>query len=95
VDGSRLVRVSDAGGEMSDLFGGLEESFREEWRDMPEFIQGKQEPYAKIIVRFSCKEDLEEFAKLIGQKLTPNTKSIWHPQLTRGLNSNLRYVDES
>jgi hypothetical protein len=80
---------------MSDLFGGLEESFREEWRDMPEFIQCKQEPFAKIIVRFSCKEDLEEFAKLIGQKLTPNTKSIWHPLLTRGLNSNLRYVDES
>ena len=48
---------------MSDLFGGLEESFREEWRDMPEFIQGKQEPYAKIIVRFSCKEAWKSLQK--------------------------------
>lgn len=89
------MRISDETYKMSDLFGGLEESFREEWQNMPEFIQGKQEPYAKIIVRFSCKKDLEDFAKIISQKLTPNTKSIWHPQLTRGLNSNLRYVDES
>ena len=95
MDGQGLVRLQDEDKQMTDLFGGLEESFRSEWQGMPEFVQEKQEPYAKIIVRFSCKEDLEEFARIIGQKLTPKTKSIWHPQLTRGLNSNLRYVDES
>ena len=51
----------------------------EEWVDMPEFIQEKQEPFAKIIVRFETQKDLDQFAKLIGQKLTPKTKSIWHP----------------
>ena len=45
---------------------------------MPEFIQEKQEPYAKIIFRFKS-EDLQEFAKMIGQNLTNKTKSSWHP----------------
>lgn len=51
----------------------------EHWESMPEFTQEKQEPFAKIIVRFNSQADLDDFAKLIGQKLTPKTKSIWHP----------------
>ncbi len=66
-----------------------------EWVDMPEFVQEKQEPYACIKVRFENQEDLEEFAKLIGQPLTNKTKSIWHPKLVRGINSDKRYTDES
>jgi hypothetical protein len=49
------------------------------WVGMPEFKQEKVEPYAKIIVRFDSEDDLQEFAKLIDQKLTNKTKSIWHP----------------
>jgi hypothetical protein len=67
----------------------------DEWKDMPEFVQERQDPYAKIIIRFETKEDLEEFAKLINQKLTQKTKSIWHPELQRGIHSAKRYVDES
>ena len=66
-----------------------------EWDGMPEFIQKKQTPYSKIIVRFENEKDLQEFAKLIGQKLTNKTKSIWHPQLVRGKNSKKRYKNES
>ena len=49
------------------------------WQDMPEFEQEKQEPHAKIVFRFESEEDLQEFAKLIGQKLTNKTKSAWSP----------------
>ncbi len=49
------------------------------WGGMPEFEQERQEPYAKIIFRFESEEDLNEFASLIGQKLTAKTKSSWHP----------------
>lgn len=66
-----------------------------EWEGMPEFIQVKQEPHAKIIVRFDSEESLQEFAELIGQKLTKKTKSIWHPKLVRGINSHKRYKNES
>ena len=67
----------------------------EEWENMPEFVQEKQESYAKIIVRVGSKEALDELSTLIGQRLTKETKSIWHPQLVRGANSSKRYVDES
>ena len=67
----------------------------EEWVGMPEFVQEKQRPYSSIIVRFATKKDLDEFSILISQKLTDKTKSIWHPQLVRGINSAKRYVDES
>lgn len=49
------------------------------WVEMPEFVQEKKEPFAKIIIRFETEEDLQDFAKIIDQKLTPKTKSIWHP----------------
>lgn len=73
---------------MSDLF--QDENL---WVGMPEFRQEKQEPYSQIIVRFATKEDLEEFSKLINQKLTEKTKSIWHPELERGIHSGKRYVE--
>lgn len=73
---------------MTDAF-----NVNDEWKGMPEFIQEKQKEYAKIIVRFDNEEDLQEFANLIGQKLTNKTKSIWHPQLIRGQNSGKRYID--
>jgi hypothetical protein len=75
---------------MSDLFG--DES---EWVGMPEFVQEKQEPFSQIIVRFETEADLMEFAEMIGQPLTAKTKSIWHPQLQRGINRDKVYVDES
>lgn len=78
-----------------ELFDDLESIVECEWKNMPEFVQEKKEPYAKIIVRFDSQESLNEFSNLIGQKLTKKTKSIWHPQLVRGLNANKRYVDES
>lgn len=66
---------------MNDLFK-LEEQepeWKSEWKDMPEFIQEKKDAYAKIIVRFENESDLQDFANIIGQKLTNKTKSIWHP----------------
>ena len=58
---------------------------------MPEFIQEKQEPYQKIIVRFECEQDVIDFAEKIGQKITPKTKSIWHPKLIRGKDQHKEY----
>ena len=49
------------------------------WVGMPEFCQERKEAHAKIIFRFENEEDLQEFAKLIGQRLTSKTKSSWHP----------------
>lgn len=56
-----------------------EKVWKKEWVDMPEFVQEKQKPHAQIVFRFENEEDLQEFAKMIGQKLTNKTKSSWHP----------------
>ena len=72
-----------------------DESWREEWIGMPEFVQAKVRPFSKIIVRFDSQEALDEFSQLIGQKLTPKTKSIWHPKLERGKTTGNKYRDEN
>lgn len=69
--------------------------WKEEWVNMPEFLQGEQKPYKEIIIRFPSEEDLNAFAELIKQKLTLKTKSIWYPPIVRGVNANKRWVDES
>ena len=81
------------GAAMIELFQNNNPIF-DEWKDMPEFIQEKQEPFAKIIIRFETKENLEEFAKLINQKLTKKTKSIWFPFKSHWGLTKKRWVDE-
>jgi hypothetical protein len=46
---------------------------------MPEFQQERKKPVSQITVRFETQDDMDNFAELIGQKLTLKTKSIWHP----------------
>lgn len=66
-----------------------------EWKKagMPEFVQEDNPPYKKLIISFRTKEDYDEFAELIGQKLTEKTKSIWHPKLDRDENSLKRWIE--
>jgi hypothetical protein len=49
-----------------------------EWEDMPEF-ENPSDAFRKIIVTFADQEGVDSFAELIGQKITPKTKSINHP----------------
>lgn len=65
------------------------------WTGMPEFLQTRQDPVASMTVRFDSLADLNDFAQRIGQPITPRTKSLWHPQLVRGLTAHQRYVGHS
>jgi hypothetical protein len=68
----------------------------QEWQGMPEFIQDRKREYAKIIVRFRCQKDLDEFAGLIGQRLNRNSQCTWHPELKSGeLQPKAKYIHES
>ncbi len=58
--------------------------WQEQWQGMPEFVQNRQREYAKIIVRFRSKEDLDDFAQLIGQRLNRLSQCTWHPELHKG-----------
>jgi hypothetical protein len=72
-----------------------EGSAKEEWKGMPEFEQEKEKPFSMINIRFETEEDLKAFAELIGQKLTPKTKSIWFPHKPHIKPYVRRWVDES
>lgn len=67
------------------------------WREMPEFKQRKKRPFAQILVRFRNQRDLEDFSKLIGQRLNRNSQCTWHPELAKGElgNSGKLYINES
>lgn len=79
---------------MMELFENTED-WKNEWIGMPEFIQTKSEkPFTQITIRFKNQDDLNEFSKLINQKLTKKTKSIWFPQIERGLNADKLYINE-
>lgn len=69
-------------------------NWEEHWKDMPEFYMEDQSPKRKIIVSFRNNEDVEKFAELIGQKITPKQKSLWYPYMPPRTYSDKRYVDE-
>ncbi len=53
--------------------------WEKEWNDMPDFVYEDKQPYHQIIVSFNNIDDLKKFSRLIGQKITHKTKSIWFP----------------
>lgn len=57
----------------------IENEYEKHWKNMPEFKQNKIKEYASVIIRFENESDLIEFSKIINQKLTKKTKSIWFP----------------
>ena len=81
--------------EQVSLFGDLPTITDMEWQDMPDFNNETKEAYHKLIIRFRNEEDLQEFAKLLNQKLNNKTESIWHPKLQFANHYNTRYVDEN
>jgi hypothetical protein len=70
------------------------EFWQSEWKDMPEFIQNDLMPYKQIIINFENASDVAAFAKLIDQKITPKTKSLWYPAAEKAFVANKRYTDE-
>lgn len=64
----------------------------DEWKGMPEFKNEDIGAYRHIIVNFTCEENIQAFAKLIGQSLTDKARSIWFPQVPVDKNTDMRYA---
>lgn len=68
----------------------------EEWDDMPEFVQNDEMPKRTIKVHFDNENDVQLFAKSVGQQITDKTKYIWFPFKEKQNLQGRRYVtDES
>lgn len=80
----------------TELFDNLPEDEKtSEWRGMPTFNQPDNGAVRQIIVSFHQHEDVEKFAKLVGQNITKKTKSIWFPYREKNNVVDLFYVNEN
>jgi hypothetical protein len=66
--------------------------WKKEWQDMPEFKQEQKEPLKQLIVSFETWDDYKEFEKLIKQRLTKKTQSIWFPKVKIDTYMDKRYT---
>lgn len=69
--------------------------WRKEWKDMPEFVLKDLTPFKSIKLNFASQEDMDNFAKLVNQTITPKTKSIWYPKAEILFDKDKLYIDES
>lgn len=74
-------------------FLNVPEQWEKEWQNMPEFVQENQSSYKSIIVHFENKKDMNEFAKLMNQKINFKTKFIWYPKMEKYSRFSKRYID--
>jgi ParB-like chromosome segregation protein Spo0J len=58
-----------------------------EWEGMPEFDQPDDNPFKSIVVHFHTAADMQEFARLVGQTITEDTKSISFPKQPRRMDA--------
>lgn len=65
------------------------------WQGMPEFDQPENAPYHSVIVHFKTEADMEDFAKMIRQTVTENTKYIYHPPQEKEDLTQFGVIDES
>jgi predicted DNA binding protein len=71
-----------------------DDSWKAHWKGMPEFKNTAEEYYKDIKVSFRTEEDYKAFAKLLDQKLTEKTKSIWYPVMLKDKNCLNRWINE-
>jgi predicted transport protein len=67
--------------------------YDELWEGMPEYDNEDITPYRTLYVHFRNEKDAQDFAKLIGQKLTQDTKTIYHPVQIKEIFKDKHYVD--
>ena len=70
----------------------IPESWREVWKGMPEYNHKNLMPAYSIQVHFRNLADRQSFSKLVGQKITDLTQSIWHPQAEIVSYANKRWI---
>lgn len=63
----------------------------ENWKGMPEFVQEDKEPFRSVIIHFFDQAGVDEFARLINQKITDKTRMAWYPNIIIEKASDKRY----
>lgn len=93
-----LTAVGFSASEYAKLIGetngdGVANDPDTQWEGMPECASEDQTAIGSVKVNFARVEDREAFAKIIGQTVTENTRSIWYPPAPIGRTADKRYAD--
>lgn len=65
-----------------------------EWQGMPEFRHEDKTAFRSLYVHLKDQEAVDEFARLVGQKITDATKYIWFPEIEIESAADKRYGAE-
>jgi hypothetical protein len=79
-----LAAISKKGKELpTGVEIGTPTDWRDHWRGMPEYVREDLTPWKTLKVHFYDPEQFELFAKLIGTRLTSQTRSVQFPPFNR------------
>lgn len=81
----------------NSLFGDLDDFtiWKQEWKDMPEFVQEEIKAFKKITVHFIDDKDVEDFGRLVEHNITSETKGFWYPEISIDTYMDKRWIDEA
>jgi ParB-like chromosome segregation protein Spo0J len=65
-----------------------------EWQGMPAFTQRDERAFRSIALHFKDQKAVDDFAKLIGQTITPKYRSLWFPPEKREEMADKAYTSE-
>lgn len=65
----------------------------QDWEGMPEFNQGDLAAFKKLIIHFKNQQDIDNFSKLVKQKITEKTKYLWFPEEKKEQLINKKWMD--
>lgn len=63
--------------------------WREEWKDMPEFVQEDKQAFKRVFVNFETEADIQKFNEVTGLKITTKTKGVFYPPIK---NRKIKYI---
>ena len=65
-----------------------------EWVGMPEYDNNDMTAYKTLKLHFRNQKDIMLFAKLLNQKITSDTRSLWYPELKKESFTDMDYVEK-
>jgi hypothetical protein len=88
-------------GHPESLFGDLDQftAWWAEWQGMPEYVHEDLTAWKSVVVHFRNRTDLEEFSRLVGQKISlapgpaGGSQWIWFPKEDWTPYADRRYAD--
>jgi hypothetical protein len=69
-----------------------EDDIQIDWRGMPEFIHEDLSPLKSILIYFKDRDAIDEFEKIVKQKISDKTQSIWYPEARIDRYADKRYI---